>query len=621
MAINDTVNHQAAPQAAQAGAAQPAAQLQPQRQAGWSFHSSSLFGAPIRPDPYSDYMKKMLKGLEEIYKSADDSCEISLILLDPSVESALIFSAIVVCLKIKDQPKLGVAYHVLICEATHDPLPPLIENINGQQVEIMRVTSDALDIVLANKVKERVSRAYPGLATHMVDACVVPRTFNPEDDRAMQQLALNAGVAAKTELQMRVPTWSDFNLSLNQRDSNLVVTQTFQNQQIEDAVGCPMRSDVLISFSSQKQRDQNQQAGIINNGDRETKVSEVSGFIDLVWRPLAPTVPQNYYAPQQIAPPTQKYAARLVLTNISSNFAYTPSSVLLSVATAMTLRDDNNWYQVFRPTNTGKEIDLRDLGAINIEANTANEPTPYGTRINTKADTFRLEDMGRLINMLVQPGMAISIDCPENGAQSWYLSPFAAANCGNQTAYNVLFEAAQELTGGQFGKYFQKGEPMFVDAGNRVHLGTWTDANGIKRDIRDIDTLAVANLIGERDPQVIREWSDTFLRLDYPLAQRLAARKKIISGLTNHSAVFTGFAQRVTFATKFLMAISLGIRDLQIPVRINTPLSSASFNDARGVASWADQGILAPGSTFQQAASAWAQPQFAQGFQNQYRWY
>lgn len=616
MAINDAFAKAQA--AAPAPAPQSQTTAQPATPQGWSFHAGGLFGAPIGKDLSSEYMTKLKTGLEEIYKNVDSSTEVQVVVLDPTNEPALVYSSIVVTLKIKDQPKLGVAYHVLICESTNEPLTPLLENINGQQVEILRVTSDALDNVLANKVKERVQRMYPGLAAYLVDACVVPRTFDPEDKRKLQQLALNAGMACKTELVMRTPGWSDFNLGMNQRDSTLVINQAFNHQQIEDAVGNPMRSDVLITFSSQKNKEQNQQSqGLVNTGDREAKVSEVSGFIDLVWAPVQPQAQMGYYAP--VAAATQKYVARLVLTNLSSNFAYTPSSMLLSLGTAMTLRDDNNWMQHFRPRQTGRDVDLHDLGAMNIEANLAAEPTQFGTRINTKADTFRLEDMGRYIASLIQAGLLFSLDCPENGPQSWYTSMFAAASNGSAAAYDAIYEAAQDLTNGAFGRHFVKGTPMFIDVGNRVHLGTWVDANGVKRDIRDIDTVAVANLIGERDPQVIREWSDTFLRVDYPLAQRLAARKKIIAGLTNHSAVFTGFAQRVTFSTAFLDALSKGIRELAIPVRVMTPLSASSFNDSRGVAGFVQQGLLTPGVSFMPAAAGY-QPQFAQGYANQYRW-
>lgn len=623
MAINDTsvsdTNGLNIKPAMQQTQAQPqAAQNQPRP--GWSFHSGGLFGAPIGADLTSEYMSKLTTGLTEIYKEANPATEITLLSLDQSNEPALVFSALVVCMRLKASPKAGVAYHVLICEATNKALDPIIDTVNSQQVEIMRVTSDALDQVLVKKVSERVAAAFPGVTSHMVDACVIPRTFNPEDKFRLQQLALNAGMAVMTELEMALPEWADFNLGVNQRDSNLLINIAFTHQQLEDAVGQPMRSDLLVQFSSQKQKEQGRQdSSLVNTGDRDAKISEISGFIDMVYSPVVPMMGYNPYA-QPMPQATQKYLARMIVTNLASNFAYTPSSVLLALATSLSVRDDNNWIQAFRPVNTGKDIDLHDIGALNIEANLSNEPGQYGTRINTKEDTFRLEDMGRLIAALVQPGLVMSLDCPENGPQSWYLSMFAAASNGSQAAYEAIYSAAQELTNGQFGKYFPQGSPMFVDTGNRVHLGTWIDAHGVKRDIRDIDTVAVANLIGDRDPQVIREWQDTFLRVNYPLAQRLAARKKIIMGLTNQQATFTGFAQRVTFESKFMTGLSQGIKDLGIPVRVATPLSSAAFTDSRGVATFAGQALMAPGATFMHTGGFNQQPQFATGFQHQYRW-
>lgn len=589
-----------------------------------SFHSGGLFAAPISRGVGSEYYSKLKTSLTDIYKQADSNVEISLIDLDNSNEPALQFSSLVVALRFKSEPDLGVAYHILLLEATGDKVTPINDTVGGpmgsQQIEIYRVTSDALDDVLVKMAADRVRKAFPQGPWLMVDGCVVPSGFNPDDKGAVHQLALNAGLASSTELSIRRPGFQDLNLARVAHDSSMSINIGIQRQQISNTVGQPVRSDVQASFTSKKANQQGKFAPI-NSGDKEAKISEFSGFVDVLWNPVAPQNTLNPWVnPAMSQMQTQKYMAHMVITNLVSTFGYTPGMVLLSLATALSMRDDGNWIQTFRPLQTGRdEVDITDIGALNIEANLANDPSGVGQRIDTKADSFKLEDLGQLVAAMMQPGLIISLDYPEVGPQSWYLSVFAAAARGSEPAQRIIYEAAQKLTNDSFGRYFPKGAPMFVNV-SRIHLGTWTDRMGQKRDIRDIDHIAVCNLVGERNPQVIREWSDTFWRAQVPEMVRLYTRKRMITSLTQESANFTGFAQRLTFSKDFLDALVRGIKDTNLPIRVNTPLTGADFNNQRGVASFAAGALLAPGQSFAAPAGSFFAPQFAQGGGFNYRY-
>lgn len=603
MAISDNQQQTQKPQPqVTMGQAQP--QPQPQSfgrsgEFGHSFHTGQLFAAPISRSLGSEFYIKLKNALADAYKITNDpALEITILDMDRANESALMFSSIIVAMRNRRLPDSGVAYHVLILEATGDLLPPYIETINNQAVEILRVTSDAVDDVFLRIADERVRKAFPTGPWQMVEAEVVPQDFNPDDSVAVHQLALNIGLAVGTELEITNPNFHDLNLLDVKNDSSLVVNLAFNRSQIAGVDGRPMRSDVLVNFNSSRQRQQ--RGGPVNTGDREVKISELSGFVDLVWDPIVqPGGMFSAYTQPQVPNATQKYAARLVLTNLASDYGYTPGSILLALSTALSVRDDNNWIQAFKPMATsGKEIDITDIGALNIEANLTNEPNGYGTRIDTKADNFRLSDLGQLVAALVRPGLMISLDCPKYGPQYWYLALFSMAASGSVNAYNCLFDTAQRLTGNNFGKIFKQGMPMFTDLDNYVHNGTWVDNKGQKRDIRDIDHIAVCNLVGERNPQFIREWSDTFLQLQYPLQMRLAARKKMISGLTQDTAVFTGYSHRVTFTGEFLNALVSGIRETGFQVRVNTPLTGTDISNQRAVAGFAQSALIAPGQSF-----------------------
>lgn len=574
--------------AAAQGQAAPAAAQQPAKGSLFSFHGGSFLGAPISRGLGSEYLTKLTEALAEVFKTADPSVEITQLPIDNVNDPALAFSVDVVALRYKSAPN-AVAFHILVVEATGEKPTPIQDNIQNTPVEILRLTNDAFDTELLSKCRLRVMNAFPKAEKILfVDGCVVPRSFNPEDKHKIHQLALNAGLACSTELDLNTDGFQDINLSNAKNDTNLIINVTFGAQQMEDAVGMPMRSDVMLNFNSQRQQ-QNSRYGSLNSGDREARIAEAAGFMDVLWAPVAPQL-MNAWIPQQNVA-TQKYASRLVLTNLASNFAQTPSAVLLNLAIAGAMREDNNWVQAFRPVQTSaNEVDFRDIGALNIEANVQNDPSGIGQRINVKAENFTLTNLGEYIGALFQPGLMIALDVPECGPQTWYMNMFRLAAQGEKQAIAMVTNAANNLTNGNFSKYFKENDAMFIDTNNRIHLGYWTDRNGQRRDIRDFDLVAISNLC-ERNPQVIRDWSDTWTRSQFPLELRLSARKKMIYAMSGETAEFTGFAQRVTFSAKFMDALIAGVAEAGLHPRISTPLSSADFNNQRGVASFASAGL------------------------------
>lgn len=561
-----------------------------QRRTG--FMAGGMFGAPIGRGIGSEYLNKISENLGTIYKTANPEFQLDVLVFDKGNEISLAYSAIAVCIRTKTSNITAV--HVMIVEATGEKLNPIFDNINNVQVEIMRVTGDAFDGELVKIVNERVSKAFPNTTVVIVDGCVIPEEFDPSNPVHMHLLARNAALAGGTEVDARDPNFRDLNITEDGRGTSLIIDIGFNRHQIDDAVGLPMRSDVLVQFRSQKPgQNQNQS---VNSNDRDMSISEISGFLDLLYAPMQ--AQQNPWA-QPVPGMTQKFASRLVITNLATNIGYTPGMVLLALASSLTLNNDGNWIQSFRPSaTTGKDIDMYDVGALNIEGNLENNQTGYGVPPDTKGREFGSDDLGRFISSLVRPGLMISIDVPDCGPQTWYTSVFRDAANGSQAAIDVIYRAAMELTNGNFAKHFAAGTPMFDDLYNRVHLGYWTDKTGQRRDIRDIDYLAVANIIGRNSPEYLRDWSDTFLRVQYPLPMRLAGRKKMIETLTNMTAVFKGFASRVTFSAPFLTALGRGCTDAGLVPQVKTPYSSLDFNSQRGVAGFVNTALMAPGQNF-----------------------
>lgn len=585
----------------------------------WSFHSAGPLGlAPMGKNIGSEVLAKLQKALTDVYTRADQKFEISLVPVDNNNESNLAFSSLVVCVRDKTFKEVGYAYYTMVLEASGEKIPPRFETINNQQVEVLRVPGDAVDEDLMKVVSAKVAAAFPGQKIFAADAMVVPASFNTEDPKAVHALAVNAALATFTEINMRSPGFNDLNLAQSKHDSNLLVRLSFDKTQVENAAGEPQRSDVKIDFTSQQNQQQNNRS--LNSGDRVTKVAQLSGFVDVVWAPVQTQMGMAQYAmPQQNPMMNQKYVSRLVLTNVENNYSTTLPSYLLAIVTALSVRDDNNWYNVFKSSPSfGNESLMHDVGALNIEANMENNANGIGARIDTKKDTFAIADLARLLAMTIRPGLVISMDVPDCGPQTWYTSVFAAASNGSRTATEAIYNAAMTLTNGAFSRHFQPGMPMFSDQGNRVHLGTYVSSSGVKRDIRDIDYLAVMNMTN--DVEIIRKWSDTFNAVGIPLLERLAQRKRIITGIATNAEI-TGFASRVTFTEGFLKALASACAEAGLVVRIDTAMSGIGFQNDRGVAGFVDSSLNQMGNAgFFNRGGVGAGQAFNNQFSNYNRW-
>ena len=599
MAINDlNAGRQNAEQNVQAQPQNTQSNNGQQARRPLSFGGGSLFGAPISRSSGSEKLISLKKALAKAFEATTADMSISLLSVDNTEESKFAFSFIIVAAQRKSVgARSGVAYHTLILEATGAEVTPYTLQEGNTQLQVRRTTGDAYNDIMRARAADVIKAAFPEAQwQRAVDATVVPRAFNAEDEVAAHELALNAGMACGTELEMQAEGFADLSLGLVSREQTVEIAAAFNRGQLADAVGEPMRSDVVVGMSIRRQGAQTNK-NILNSDDADIPVGSLTGYIDLVWAPVAGAGVLNPYLQQVQQAPTQKYAARLVITNMASNYAFTPASMILSILSAISLRDDNNWIQAFRPQPLTAGIDLRDIGALNIEAGLGAEPGQPGTRIDTKAESFRLEDLGQLVSTLIRPGLLVSFDVPECGPQTWYSSIFAAAANGSPAARKLFYKSLVDLTDGNIQKYFTEKDPMFTDVGNRIHLGHWNDGN-TRRDIREIDYLAVANLGGERDPAVIRDWSDTFTRTDFSQELRLASREKMIQAFTRETAEFTGFAQRVTFTGQLIDALVRASVDCGFRPIVKTPLSASDFNNARGVAGFVDQGLVQPGAAY-----------------------
>jgi hypothetical protein len=530
--------------------------------------------------PESDIISSLNTALKAEYEKAmRPEYEVTLIPIDLDQTDMLEKSAIVVAVSHKQAPELGVAYHTLILEGSSEPLPVQTLQIGNVPVEITRTTGDVFTPVYQNEVRKWVERAFPGKRLYPVDAEVVPASLDLANKKRVYNLAANAALACSTELA-RLAGYTDIELGNVEQDNTLTVQTTFANAESEDIFGQPLRSDVAIDFRIGGQPVPNQ-PGVTS---RVKTLARVTGYMDLVWAPAAQqgNAFNPWVAPQaatQSPDEFKRYIPRFIITDLDSQSVLSIRAQLTGLVTAFTLREQNAWVEAFRPSPvTVDGVDWKDIGAVGIEANFDRSPTGFGSRIDTKEDTFQRSQnqqgdfLLRLVASVFQPKLLLSMDIPECGPTTWISSVFAAAG---ETTNSAHVAASQYIiTTGNLAKHLAPNARIIIDENNRIHTGYYDGRDGKQHDLRNVDYLAVLNMVGDRDPDIAREWSDSFALAGVPLEVRLAKRKSILEGLLGKQNVhITGYARRVTFEPEFVNALTQAVKDVGLSVRTISPYS------------------------------------------------
>lgn len=521
-------------------------------------------------NPASEILTRLHKALGDLYGEGDATYSVTLLPLDLNNNRRLPLSVLAVLVQLRQAPDLGTAVHLLMLEASAEPFAPLYESVGGGTIEKLRVASDAYCPDVIDAVFAEVARIRSGVL-HDASGCVVPRRFNVEDKAMVHALGANVSKATTTELNQRLPGFVDLNLAGAEADTTLGVRTLFNQPEEIDAVGQHRRSDILMELTATSSATQTQQGVAPIN--RQVAISRVNGYIEPVWSPAQVQMQQNIYAPQQ-AQNKQLYMARFVMTGLETGDMTTIPGQLLALAIAATLRENSAYVPaLLKKGKTGIEAEWHDPGALNIEANLMNEPSGVGSKIeDTRTDKFNLPELGQLVAATFQQGLMMSLDVSECGPDTWYNDVYAAAAEGEPGAIESIRDGADYLCNGNFSQYFPVGSEIAIDECNRIHMGYINTRDG-ERDARNFDYLAGLNLLAERDPSKMREWSDSFNRIDYSLESRLAVRKKILVAVFGDEIVFTGFARRVTFTDAFIVALLKGIQDTGIKIRNQTQMA------------------------------------------------
>jgi hypothetical protein len=527
---------------------------------------------PVGRNMAGEDVSVIFQGLKDrIAKTMNEQqkADFRLLVLDNNA-TPVTYSSILVCYKEAVGGQNHIAVYSLMVESSGSPLESSTVNLNGQQVEVDVVAGDIYLHKSYWSVLEKFVIDSYGINALVHDGGCVIVNSETEDftEQRFNRLLHNATQAVYTIMDNKLGSVEEpFTLGEVGANDQMIARVDFTRQHEENIVGLPVRGDIIVGMSAQTQTDA--QFGL----QQSRQLTRVTAYVDLMYQPAAagfqPAQQMGNMFQQQQPMATQMYQPRLVMTTIDTmTDAVTMELQLLALSTALGLNRNMHWSGTFR-THKGKgnDVDLKDLGALGYEINLTGDPQAKPDRLDTRSAEFGDNEMRQLINMLIAPKLIYTLDIEEAGELSWIHQTFIAAANGNEDARLAILQAANNLTMGHFQTLFNANAPVCYDDQDRIHLGYYYDREGNRRDLRELDYVAILNLAGKTNPKLVEAWEDTHRNTNIALEVRLDQRKAILRQLISGDIVIKGFARRVSFDNAFLDALSAAIVKSGLNVR------------------------------------------------------
>lgn len=446
-----------------------------------------------------------------------------------------------------------VYYYIVTLEATGE-LPKTAESIanivevsikSTNQIPYIFVTADAIDATLHDEVIAALKLEYTDTKTvfNSVDGLVVPSSHDNNETVSTNIAAISFN-AVYSNAMLSEGKIQDMNIRKARAKSPNTILRFDSNlfkQVVQNEVDNPIRADWQIELCAVTTQTNIQSPNI---RDGKHTINKVCGFTDSIPEEIVVQTAPN------MPPVTQtRLHPHHIITSASLN-SPTPSSMLLSLATALVMTNDTMWPGALLPEDAKKP--LHNTGALNIITNLEGNQNGIGEVLDFSKNKLSVDEAYQLIKNMYTLGSVISFDVEVAGPQSFYTSMLAVAaeptmSDAKIAASEDIINAAHWLTDGLFPADFDVNQ-IFAHEGIVVPLGKWSDKTG-ERDIRDIDVSFVAT--NTNDTTLIAQWALSNLPEAASGKDPYLTKVEIISKLVP-SAIISGKAIRVTFTDTFI---------------------------------------------------------------------
>lgn len=469
----------------------------------------------------------------------------------------------------------AVAVYPMLVQDTAEPIPDTnlgYANYGGminQPVTLPRLTEEILttDKYLSEAIPEFVRRNYAAKGNpdvFMVQGINLPPELSPENSAQIARVLFYANAACESLLFELTGAPHRFSLAAKSVDEHLTLKFDFNEGQVANGVGLPVRSDVSIKLFVQSTSNKDKSIGKTGNH----AFSIVNGFMSLQYAPQQQQMMMPNGMPMMFAGATQMFQPVFIINRLDNQFGRAClETQLLALATASSLVRDNAWYGLYEPNYSAPAdgTDPRDIGLITLDVNAPGEERGYTPTKNNPDPNFSVPAF--LFKYLHQ-NVLFQLDVPELGdltyLQRAFIDAAGLAKGQNaqqvqQNAHNAIINAANYLTNGVFAKYWTTNEPIVYNEVGRIELGYYLNEKGEYRDLHEIDYLRLL-AVGGGQVEHARAYMDSLNVGTGDEMIRFLARQKI------YQTFFTGyqlrgFARRLTINSKFLVALGQALSE------------------------------------------------------------
>lgn len=443
-------------------------------------------------------------------------------------------------------------------------LAPKTEQRDGETISVTQTIGTVFDSDTNQAISHVLAQQFgvPAQAVMIVGKSLVPKNFEATP-LSMRDVITNAylavSVIAKTA-DFRPFTVSQLSTAVNQ-NIRVGAKADFSAQPTKDIYGRPLRTEVTLeTYAAVK--------GKAKSWEQQINLTRVQGFINVLYLPQLQV--------QGMMPSTQVLMPELVITNISADFGDpTLERILFALVGALSIERDGLWAKAFIPRNNVKgRIDTRDIGAVGCDIKLGAD-VPLA-KIDTKSASFTQDKLKELLSMVFRrdAGIAISIDLDPTAYNSWLTDIFARAAAGETHAQNAILSAVDRMCNGKFAARWNsltvQGEKRVLINRGLVQKGTYVHDDGTPHSLDEMnDYLAVCNMYGSGDPQVLKEFVETIESPDMPMPIRLSRRERLFRSI-NDTVNIESYAMRGMFTPYFMQCFVAALAECKVVINPDT---------------------------------------------------
>lgn len=528
----------------------PSASKSAGKKGGGFMNLTSRLAAPVSRSSSGEALNTISKYFKDKLAEEQVDAGLHIVSIDPST-SNLVAPAIAV-VQVKDN--VAAIFTILVAHGV-GKLQPRTFKFQDREDAVMPTTmGDIYNSTNSfyDKVEDIVSKSVKATEFYEAGVSVIPTELELTDEEALRRILHRASCATHTLLHPEETTVSLAALE----DEELVAHLDFSQGQTYTGAGLPVRKSFAINLYTKARGSNNHDDLAVQT---RSDVTQCVGYVDLnhVGKIPVPGVNGTQVMSSQSLVPH----IHLTSTEVDSGIT-TPELQLLSLGSAGLLLRDYTYEQALRQKFNGDQVDFHSLNGLRLE---------IGGEVGAEQSDF---DLRAFMAEFTHNAPIFTLDVPECDDLSWCWSDLRLAAQGDKPAYNRVIKAANELTDGYFGQYFQEGNPIAAAIEDRVILGYFKDAAGNLVDLRQLDYLAALNLLGETDKNAAFAYGDTFNVNKGPLEQRISDRLSIQQNMTGGSAVVTGYATPIALMGDFLVALFNGIDACARGIFVDNPTNT-----------------------------------------------